>query len=226
MILSSFVFVVMVAFLVLLERKLLRGVQLRTRPMVVGIFGIVQTVVDGVKLFSKGIYMLKVSGIIFLLIALSVSTASFLLGVIFLLVLMMYCFLISVYDSANYYSILGGLRAVIVILAFDIVFYLLFLVDLSLLVLILLTFVLSSECRRTPVDLVEGESELVSGFNTEYSGAMFVFYFLGEYVIIITLFVLILSLHTTVIMLVMLRFVIFWRASYPRLKYNELLAIF
>jgi len=34
---------------------------------------------------------------------------------------------------------------------------------------------------RTPFDFVEGESELVSGFNTEYSGIIFVLIFLGEY---------------------------------------------
>lgn len=41
--------------------------------------------------------------------------------------------------------------------------------------------VFSAEVGRTPVDLVEGESELVSGFNTEYAGGVFVGFFLGEY---------------------------------------------
>lgn len=40
--------------------------------------------------------------------------------------------------------------------------------------------VFSAEVGRTPVDLVERESELVSGFNTEYAG-VFVGFFLGEY---------------------------------------------
>lgn len=34
---------------------------------------------------------------------------------------------------------------------------------------------------RTPFDFVEGERELVSGFNTEYRGIIFVLIFLGEY---------------------------------------------
>lgn len=53
--------------------------------------------------------------------------------------------------------------------------------------MVIVILVFSAEVRRTPVDLVEGESELVSGFNTEYSGGVFVRYFLGEY-LILTLF--------------------------------------
>jgi len=48
--------------------------------------------------------------------------------------------------------------------------------------LILFCFLISilAEMNRSPMDLVEGESELVSGFNAEYYGVEFAPIFIAE----------------------------------------------
>jgi len=44
---------------------------------------------------------------------------------------------------------------------------------------------LLAETNRSPFDFAEGESELVSGFNVEFSGPGFVLLFLSEYLSIL-----------------------------------------
>lgn len=200
---------VIVAFMVLLERKLLRGLQLRTGPLVVGFFGVLQTLVDGVKLVGKGVYKFNLSRVVFVYGAICIVYLDSLITILIGLIVLSYAFLLGVYSSNNMYSMLGGYRAVIVIIAFDVVMFIALVSDISLLVLALLTFIFSSEGRRTPVDLVERESELVSGFNTEYSGVMFVCYFLGEYTVLIILFCIYLRLSLDFLFLMSLAFLMF-----------------
>jgi NADH:ubiquinone oxidoreductase subunit H len=81
------------------------------------------------------------------------------------------------------------------------------------------TFVFLMEAGRTPNDLVEGESELVSRFNTEYSGGIFVYFFLGEYLILIIFFIKLVGGIVPLFLGILVRGVL------PRIKYNELISL-
>lgn len=214
-----------VAFTVLLERKLLGGIQLRTGPMNVGWIRIVQTVVDRIKLLTKRVMRSKViftSGA-FVLTGVMINWNVSIMWIITLLTVLSYVFLSGVYHSECMYSMYGGLRAVISMISYDIILIICLLVYGNIWLLLML-FVFSAEVGRTPVDLVEGESELVSGFNTEYAGGVFVGYFLGEY-LVLTLFFLTwwYSLNVGIMLLIM---AMVFRRSYPRMKYQELMILF
>jgi len=60
-----------------------------------------------------------------------------------------------------------------------------------------------AEANRSPFDFAEGESELVSGFNTEYARVLFVILFLAEYI--------------SIIFISLLCSLVFLRANYPDL---------
>lgn len=124
--------------------------------------------------------------------------------------------------SNNTYSKMRGYRLIVLAWGYDIVLLvILLLIPKILVVLGVMYFVFSCEVGRTPIDLIEGESELVSGFNTEFSGREFVRFFLGEYLGIIILLVMIVS--SEVYMFVLLYGVVIWvRRSYPRKKYTEI----
>merc|ERR1712157_376976 len=142
--------------------------------------------------------------------------------ILIMLAIMEYAFLARVYYSYSMYSILGGLRAIMSMLAYDILLLMVLVGEINLWYIVAI-LVFSAEVGRTPVDLVEGESELVSGFNTEYARGVFVRFFLGEY-LSLTLFFMVFW-HFMGLGLVIISVAMLFRRSYPRIKYQELIRV-
>jgi NADH-quinone oxidoreductase subunit H len=95
-----------------------------------------------------------------------------------------------------------------------------------------------AETNRPPFDLPEADTELVAGYHTEYSGMRFGLFQMGEYVNMITLSALCVTLFFGgwygpwaplgplwfVIKLLIVIFLFLWiRATLPRLRYDQLM---
>jgi NADH-quinone oxidoreductase subunit H len=95
-----------------------------------------------------------------------------------------------------------------------------------------------AESRRIPFDLPEAESELVAGFHAEYSGIKFGMFFVGEYLGVALISVMMATLFfggwlgpvlPPVVWLILKTFVfisffILLRATLPRLRYDQLMS--
>nr|YP_009560408.1 NADH dehydrogenase subunit 1 [Peckia australis]QAB06058.1 NADH dehydrogenase subunit 1 [Peckia australis] len=265
---------VSVAFLTLLERKVLGYIQIRKGPNKVGIAGIPQPFCDAIKLFTKEqtypllsnyisyyfspIFSLFLSLLVWMCMPLFVKLFSFNLGLLFFLCctsLGVYTVMIAGWSSNSNYALLGGLRAVAQTISYEVS---LALVLLSFIFLIggynmlmfykyqmfiwflfimfpmaLVWFSISlAETNRTPFDFAEGESELVSGFNVEYSSGGFALIFLAEYASILFMSMLfcVMFLGSDVfsflfyIKLTFVSFMFIWvRGTLPRFRYDKLM---
>nr|QEJ81390.1 NADH dehydrogenase subunit 1 [Pyrocoelia pygidialis] len=166
-----------------------------------------------------------------------------------------YTIMVAGWSSNSNYSMLGGLRSVAQTISYEVS---LFIILLSFLMLIgslsifdmmiyqvnvwfifisiplcLIWFASSlAETNRTPFDFAEGESELVSGFNVEYSSGGFALIFMAEYSSI--LFMSSLFVHIFMggmfismmyfIMVLFTSFIFIWtRGTLPRFRYDKLM---
>nr|AFN21405.1 NADH dehydrogenase subunit 1 [Choaspes benjaminii] len=263
-----------VAFLTLLERKILGYIQIRKGPNKVGYMGLLQPFSDAIKLFTKEQMYLNYSNymsyyfspiisfilslMIWMLIPYYFNMVSFNLGILFFFCctsLGVYTLMVAGWASNSNYSLLGGLRAVAQTISYEVSMSLILLsciilvMDFNLLMFnhyqimiwfFFLMFPLSlcwmssslAETNRTPFDFAEGESELVSGFNIEYSSGGFALIFLAEYSSILfmsLIFVLIymggydLSIIFYLKVVFISFFFIWVRGTLPRYRYDKLM---
>nr|YP_011010146.1 NADH dehydrogenase subunit 1 [Halobates sericeus]WPW46670.1 NADH dehydrogenase subunit 1 [Halobates sericeus] len=263
-----------VAFVTLLERKVLGYIQLRKGPNKVGYMGLLQPFSDGLKLFFSEqtylymsnfmiyyfspVFMLMLSFSLWLLFPFMVNVYNFNLGFLYFLCctsLGVYGVLMCGWSSNSNYSMLGSLRCMAQTISYE--------VSMSMILLCLILFVYGfdlflfslfqnyiwfmffsfplffcwissflAEVNRSPFDFAEGESELVSGFNVEYSSGGFAFIFLSEYMNIIfmslltVIFFLGCDLNSLLffLKLVFIIFLVIWvRGTLPRFRYDKLM---
>lgn len=172
-----------------------------------------------------------------------------------------YSIVLGGWASNNKYSLLGGFRAAAQMLSYEVFMGLALMgvvvlagsFDLRAIVLAqrdlwycvpqflgLVTFAIAgiAETRRLPFDLPEAETELVAGFHTEYSGMKFGLFFIGEYIGVILISALIVTLFFggwlgpwlppllwfVIKTGIVIAIFILMRAALPRPRYDQLMA--
>ncbi|MBQ4114814.1 NADH-quinone oxidoreductase subunit NuoH [bacterium] len=222
--------ILVILVLVLFERKLLGWFTQRKGPNRVGFWGVLQTLADAFKLLCKeNITPIGADRAVFnlapiimflpVLIALGLIPFSseftfmnFQTNVLIYVILATFpvlSILLAGWASNNKYSLIGGVRNVAQILAYELpisftvlsVIVLASSMNLTQITLAqsnqygvlgwywfpciigfgLMLICTLAELNRCPFDLPEAESELIAGYNTEYSGMRFALFYLSEY---------------------------------------------
>lgn len=197
--------------------------------------------------------------ILALFIWLTIPTAYIILTINYSLVIffcvgsfIVFSVLLAGWSSNSKYSLIGSLRSVAQSISYESVFRTLIVLVITLLLSFSIrrAFSMSSliffpifplwiictlaETHRAPFDFRESESELVSGFNTEYSGAYFAFIFLSEYCVLLYSCILISILFFSwllvprvifyVLFTLSLSFLFIWiRITFCRFRYDMLM---
>jgi NADH-quinone oxidoreductase subunit H len=279
-----------VAYLTLAERKVLATMHMRRGPNVVGPFGLLQPLADGLKLLCKEtIVPSGANGVVFFIAPIVTFTLAMLawavvpfsdtlvladinVGILYLFAISslgVYGIIMAGWASNSKYAFLGALRSAAQMVSYEVsiglimVCVLILAGSLNLRDIVLeqqangwnvggflfpmfVLFFISglAETNRTPFDLPEGESELVGGFNTEYSAMTFGMFFRAEYANMILMsgmitilflggwlspidtefFNAIPGLVWFVLKIALCLFVFIWsRATLPRLRYDQLM---
>lgn len=275
MVLLVLIVIVGVAFLTLLERKILGYIQNRKGPNKVGFIGVIQPFRDAIKLLGKEVFFIFKSNynlyyispvIIFVIIIIiwilypyitNIYFINYSLLLIFIFISVMgYVVVCLGWASNSIYSIIGSIRSVSQMLSYEVRFILIILIliimresysfvdfvyfqyyiwyVIYLYPLFLIFYIrVLAELNRRPIDFIEGESELVSGFNVEYFRGGFILIFLSEYgmiiyfrIIILFLFInliRILYIYSVIIINLMCFIIIIIRGLLPRIRYDELI---
>nr|UFQ88777.1 NADH dehydrogenase subunit 1 [Rhinebothroides sp. MZUSP 8014]UFQ88801.1 NADH dehydrogenase subunit 1 [Rhinebothroides sp. MZUSP 8016] len=261
-----------IAFFILGERKILGYSQFRKGPNKVGIMGLLQSFADLMKLIVKfKFYSFQSRSYISLLgVFLLICLVTFYCmvyggyysfcysGFSFLWFLVItsftsYSLLCAGWGSYSKYSVLGAMRSAFGSVSFEacfmcvVVFCALCYGSYSLVdywssnwygilvfpsAYILFLICILCETNRTPFDYAESESELVSGFNVEYSGIFFTCLFACEYIIIFifswlgSVIMVGGGVFSVVLLPFHLLFFMWARATLPRVRYDYFVNFF
>lgn len=84
------------------------------------------------------------------------------------------------------------------------------------------------ETNRAPFDLLEGESELIRGFNIEIGRLLFIYLFLSEYGIIMVIgliLALVINNGLGALGFIVARRILLVRSCYPRVRYDIVITL-